>query len=168
MVSLHEFALAIQSVYSPFQTDEFIKSIFDSTWDGLELKGRIRQISINLGKYLPADFQAALTVIDKVILNYGGIGKFCFPDFIEVYGQDDINWDLSINALARYTPYASSEFAVRPFIIKQEAAMMTQTYAWSRDENEHLRRLASESSLPQLPWGQALSKFKKEREEALR
>ena len=56
----------------------------------------------------------------------------------------------------------SSEFAVRPFIINYEERMMAQMYEWSKDENEHVRRLSSEGCRPALPWGQALPKYKKD------
>ncbi len=159
--SLREFALAVQSVYKSFQADSFLKATMDNTWDDLALKARVRQISINLGRYLPADYKDAISIIDKVLINYKGPVQFCFPDFVEVYGQDEMNWDVSMNALERYTPYASSEFAVRPFIINHEERMMAQMYAWSKHENEHIRRLASEGCRPRLPWGQALTKYKK-------
>jgi 3-methyladenine DNA glycosylase AlkC len=160
--SLREFAFAIQSAYNSFQVDEFLKSTIDETWDDLELMARGRRISLNLGKYLPADYKAAIRIIDKVIINYDGFVKYCFPDFVEVYGQDEINFDLSINALERYTKYSSSELAVRPFIIKDERRMMERMYAWSKHENEHVRRLSSEGCRPQLPWAQALPGFKKD------
>ena len=158
--SLHEIAFAIQSVYSSFQVDEFLKSTMDETWNDLELKARVRKISINLGKYLPSDYGEALSILE---MGVAGIPvAFFFPDFIEVYGQDDANWDLSISALERNTAYWSSELAIRPFIIKHEERMMAQMYAWSRHENEHIRRLSSEGCRPQLPWGQALLSFKKD------
>ncbi len=160
--SLSKLAAAIKSVYDPFEADEFLKSTMDATWDDLELKARGRQISTNLGRFLPSDYKEAIGIIDKVVKCYDGPGLFCFPDFVEVFGQDDENLDISIDALGRYTKYASSEFAVRPFIIKHEERMMTQMYEWSRNENEHLRRLSSEGCRPQLPWGQALVKFKKD------
>jgi 3-methyladenine DNA glycosylase AlkC len=160
--SLREFALAVQRVYSSFEADEFIKSTMDETWDDLELKARGRQISVNLGKYLPADYTAAIGVIDKLAASYDGFCKYCFPDFVEVFGQDEINWDLSMDALERYTQYASSELAVRPFIIKHEERMMARMYAWSKHESEHIRRLASEGCRPALPWGIALNSFKKD------
>ena len=163
--TLRGFASDIQAVHPSFQVDEFLKSTMDETWDGLELKARIRQITMNLGKYLPKDYKKAIGVIDKVVMNYGnwlnGFGFF-FPDFVEVFGQDEKYWDLSVDALARYTEYASSEMAVRPFIINDEKRMMEQMYAWSKSENEHVRRLSSEGCRPQLPWAQALPKFKKD------
>ena len=160
--SLREFALAIRSVYNSFQADEFIKAIMDETWDDLELKARGRKISVNMGKYLPSDYRAAIGVIDKVASCYDGFCKYCFPDFIEVFGQDDINWEVSIDALERYTQYSSSELAVRPFIVKHEERMMERMYDWSKNGSEHIRRLASEGCRPALPWGIALNSFKKD------
>jgi len=162
---INKLALDIQAVYSQFQVDEFLKSTMDERWDNLELKARGRQITLNLGKYLPPDYSEAIGIIDKVIAGYGtwleGFALF-FPDFVEVFGQDDENWAISIAALERYTPHASSEFAVRPFIINHEERMMAQMYTWAKHENEHVRRLASEGCRPALPWGQALNNFKKD------
>lgn len=160
--SLRELALDIQSVYSSFQVEEFLQSTMDETWDGLELKARVRQISVNLGKYLTLDYEKDISILDKVVANYTGFFGVVFPDFVEVYGQDEMNWELTIKALEQYTLYSSSEFAVRPFIIKHEERMMAQMYAWSKHENEPIRRLASEGCRPQLPWGQALTKYKKD------
>ena len=160
--SLREFALYVQAVFDSFQVKDFIKSTLDETWDDLELKARIRQISTNLGKYLPSDYKTAISICDEVIKNSDDFYCFIFPDFVEVYGQNDKDWDISIGALERFTQYGSSEFAVRPFIIKHEKRMMAQMYAWSKHENEHVRRLASEGCRPQLPWGQALTSFKKD------
>ena len=89
-------------------------------------------------------------------------GLLYFPDFVEMYGQDERHWDLSMAALERYTRYSTAEFAVRPFIIKHEARMIAQMTAWTEHDNEHVRRLASEGCRPALPWGQALTSFKKD------
>ncbi|EGT5044683.1 TPA: DNA alkylation repair protein [Clostridioides difficile] len=158
--SLYEVAVAIQSVYNSFKVDEFIKSTMDETWNNLELKARCRKISMSLGMYLPEDYKEALSILEKSVTGF--YFAFFFPDFVEVYGQDDINWDLSISALERNTEYWSSEFAVRAFIIKDEERMMAQMRKWSKHKSEHVRRLASEGCRPQLPWGQAISKFKKD------
>jgi len=164
--SLRKLALEIKAVYEPFQVDAFLNSTLDETWDTLELKARGRQISTNLRKYLPPEYRDAIAIIDQVIVHYGPwIDDFfgmIFPDFVEVYGQEEADWDISIPALERYTPHASGEFAVRPFIINHENRMMAQMYAWSKHENEHVRRLASEGCRPALPWAQALPKYKKD------
>ena len=160
--SLREFALAIQADYHPFKIDEFLTSTIDETWGGLELLARGRKITENLGKFLPENYEEALGIIDQVIATHAGLAVYSFPNFIEMFGQDEKHWDASIAALARYTQYASSEFAVRPFIIKHQDRMMAQMFNWSKHENEHIRRLASEGCRPALPWGVALVNFKKD------
>ncbi len=163
--SLYKLALEIHTVYNEFPIDEFLKSTMNERWNDLEFKQRVMQISENLGNYLPADYQTAIQIIDKVIMNYDicldGFVIF-FPTFVELYGQGKENWDISMSALARYTQYASAEFAVRSFIINDEERMMAQMAAWAKHDNEHIRRLASEGCRPRLPWGQALPKFQKD------
>lgn len=163
--SLYKLALEIQTVYDRFPIDEFLQSTMDEIWDSLEFKQRIMQITVNLGKYLPADYKTAIQIIDKVITNYDicldGFVIF-FPAFVELYGQDKENWDVSMAALARYTQYASAEFAVRSFIMNDEKRMMAQMAEWAKHDNEHIRRLASEGCRPRLPWGKALPSFQKD------
>ena len=76
--SLHEIAKRIQSVYHPFQVDEFLKSTMDQSWDDLELKARVRKISSNLGRYLPADYGDALAILDQVV-------STCSSNFLAFY-----------------------------------------------------------------------------------
>lgn len=163
--TLYELALRIQHVYDAFPIEEFLNSTLDETWESLEFKQRIMKISKNLGTYLPNDYKTAIHIIDKVIVNYDvcldGFVLF-FPAYVELYGQDEENWDISMAALARYTPYASAEFAVRSFIINNEERMMAQMAIWAKNDNEHIRRLASEGCRPKLPWGQALTSFQKD------
>ncbi|MEO0474244.1 MAG: DNA alkylation repair protein, partial [Bacteroidota bacterium] len=77
-----------------------------------------------------------------------------------VYGQDD--WEASIPALEHFTQYSSSEFAVRPFILKDPDRMLTVIQKWANHPNYHVRRLASEGCRPRLPWAMALPIFKKD------
>jgi len=162
---INKLSLNMQAAYSKFQAEEFVNSVMDETWNSLELKARVNQITINLKKYLPADYQQAISIIDKAILNYGNwLDSWCgyFPAFVEMYGQAEKHWDISIAALERYTSHYSAEFAVRPFIINHEERMMAQMYAWSKHECEHVRRLSCEGCRPALPWAQALNSFKKD------
>jgi len=160
--SLRQFASVIKSAYDAFPADEFVESVMSEPWDDLELKARGRKITMNLGLYLPADYSEAIGILDKAFPNCNGFFRIIFSDFVEVYGQDDKHWDLSIGALERYTIGSTSEMAVRPFIIKREKDMMAQMYAWSKHENEHVRRLSSEGCRPALPWAIALNGFKKD------
>lgn len=114
--SLRTLALDIKSVFDGFQAEEFLQSTIDETWEKRELKDRIIRISENLGKYLPADFETAIGIVDQIVMNYGTwLDNFAgfFPTFVELYGRDEANWEITMAALARYTQYASSEMAVR-------------------------------------------------------
>jgi len=163
---LDKLAQDFATAYAQFRGDDFVAAVLDETWDSLELKGRMRQITVCLKKFLPENYAEAIGIIDKVIAGYGdwrtGFGAMFLPDFVEVYGLDDADWDISIAALERYTPHASAEFAVRPFIIKDEKRMMAQMLAWAKSGNSDVRRLASEGCRPALPWAQALPRFKKD------
>lgn len=156
--ALRAIALAVQAIYTPFPVNEFVNAVMGETWDALELKARWRKISTVFGHYLPPEYEEVLFILEKALHNFPM--AFFVPDFVEVYGQDDKYWDISVNALERMTQYWSAEFAVRPFIIKDTKRMMQKMYTWSLHENEHVRRLASEGCRPQLPWGQALVAFK--------
>lgn len=63
--SLHDLASRIKAVFPSFQENDFVDHIMNETWDALELKARMRQITINLGKYLPPDYKQALGIIDQ-------------------------------------------------------------------------------------------------------
>lgn len=162
--SLSEVAFRLKDAYHSFRADKFVSDVMDDDWDALELKARVRRISINLGKYLPPDYEQAIEIIDKVVAGYpAGYNDYSlvyFPDYVELYGREERHWDLSMSALERYTICSTSEFAVRPFIINNEERMMRQMALWAKHDNEHVRRLASEGCRPQLPWGQALTSFK--------
>ena len=163
--SLTRLALDLKEVYCAFQVDEFLQSTIDKAWEELELKDRITKISRKLGECLPKDYGEAIGIIDQVIVKYGtwldGFVGF-FPVFVELYGQGESQWDISMAALANYTKYASSEIAVRSFIINNEERMMSQMYLWSKSDHELIRRLSSEGCRPALPWGQALASLKKD------
>lgn len=164
--SIYKLAKDIKEVYPNLQVEELVKDIMDETWSTLELKARMRKITVNLGKHLPSDFKQALDILDQVIAGFPSgtidIAWIFFPDFVEVYGQDECNWELSIAAMERYTKISTAEFAVRTFIINSEERMMAQMAIWAKSDNEHVRRLASEGCRPALPWGQSLVRFKKD------
>jgi len=89
--SLHDLASRIKAVFPSFQENDFVDHIMNETWDALELKARMRQITINLGKYLPSDYKQALGIIDQVVAGYpSGYNDYAliyFPDFVEVNGR---------------------------------------------------------------------------------
>jgi len=156
------FAKNLNSVYKKLDVTEFLNAAVDETWESLELMARGKRVTEKMRDFLPQDYGEALQIMDKAVALCDPFFTMCFPTYVELYGQDEKNWDLSMKAMELYTQYSSSEFAVRPFIIKHEKRMMEQMFAWSKHENEHVRRLSSEGCRPALPWGVALNSFKKD------
>jgi 3-methyladenine DNA glycosylase AlkC len=148
----------IANNYETFNIKLFIEHVFDTHWEQKELKQRMRHITICLHQALPIKFKNQVEILKQTAPHFGGFTAMFFPDFIEVYGLNNLK--ISINALAHFTQFSSSEFAVRPFIIKYPNAMLKQHLAWSKHINEHVRRLASEGIRPRLPWAMALPIFK--------
>lgn len=159
---LRDFGNKVQSAFARFDTDQFVADTMDASWDGLELKARMRQITLMLGKQLPAAFADAINVLFAIDETCVGFPYLFFPDFVEVFGSAEADWPLAMQALERFTPKSSAEFAVRSFLLRDPERMMRQMAAWSKHENEHVRRLSSEGCRPRLPWGQALPMFKRD------
>lgn len=157
---LTQFSDKICFTYPHFDSKGFIEQVLDETWETLELKQRMRKISETLGLFLPQDYEKSIEILWVVKENCAGFESMILPDFVEIYGMADKHWAVSIKALERFTIDSSSEFAVRPFILKDEERMMAQMALWAKHENEQVRRLASEGCRPRLPWANALPRFK--------
>lgn len=158
-----DVAQCVKSIYPDFDTDGFMRHIFDEAWEGRELKARMRHISVALRTFLPLDYRAAIEILRQaapLLPTKYVFEPLIFPDFVEAYGVED--WEASIPALEQFTQQTSSEGAVRPFIVRYPENMMAQMLAWSTHNNHHVRRLASEGCRPRLPWNMALPAFKKD------
>ena len=151
--------------FTNFEKEDFINSIFEISWQNLELKQRMRHIAITLNKYLPFSYKKQLVILKEVKKDFTGLEAMIFQDFVEVFGLDD--FDESMKALEVFTQDASSEFAIRQFILKYEEQTMNQMKIWAKSKNEHLRRLSSEGCRPRLPWAISLPKFKQNPTKAL-
>ena len=148
-----------------FENVSFLKNVLSDDWEALELKDRMHRLAEFLGSYLPSDFVKAIEIILPVANNYSGLAHMCFPDFVEQYGMDD--FDTSMLALEKLTAGSSSEFAIRPFIVKYPEQAIARLKLWAKSDCEHIRRLASEGCRPRLPWAMALPLFKKNPTEVL-
>lgn len=154
----NRFTDIVKRKYPVFDSTRFLNLIFDDSWEQKQLKQRIRHISTSLRLTLPASYSEALSVMSQIAPHCRGVEYLFFPDLVEVYGLDD--WTASIPALERFTPFSSSEFAVRPFIVQDPVRMMDLMLQWANHPDHHIRRLASEGCRSRLPWAMALDIFK--------
>jgi 3-methyladenine DNA glycosylase AlkC len=136
-------------------TASFDGSLFlEQTQDGLDalsLMQRLRRVAEALHAALRLDYPEALDVLRSLAprLNSGFV-TLALPEFVAKFGQDE--FERSMEALAFFTRFGSSEFAVRHFLQRDFARTLAVMEQWSQDGDEHVRRLASEGSRPRLPW----------------
>lgn len=157
---IFHFSELVQTKSASFDGIKFTTEVLAEDWEELKLKERMRRISTVLGRCLKGNYSEKMAVLFQLEPECQGFPYLFFPDFVEVYGQDEADWDLSMEAIKRFTKGSSSEFAIRSFILKNPIKVMGMMKEWATDENEHFRRLASEGCRPRLPWGQALAIFK--------
>jgi 3-methyladenine DNA glycosylase AlkC len=147
----------VAAVEPDFAATDFVAAVLGRGWKNLELKQRMRRISTSLGEHLPGEYPSQLATLMRIAPDHAGFLGLFMPDFVEVYGQENV--ERSVPALQHFTQFSSSEFAVRPFIVRYEDQMVRTMLAWANLGNEHVRRLASEGCRPRLPWGIALKRF---------
>ena len=158
---------AMQEIDGGFDAKSFITRIHEDDWKHMELKERMRHISITLHDHLPGSYEDKVHVLLDLVSYITGSSDYelgfeymFLPDFVEVYGIDE--YETSIPAMERITQFSSCEFAVRPFIIRYYDKMIAQMMKWSNHEHHMVRRLASEGCRPRLPWAMALPSLKKD------
>jgi 3-methyladenine DNA glycosylase AlkC len=158
-------------VVSNFDESAFLSEIFDSEWESLEIKQRMRHISNVLKSYLSSNYTESVNQLlqtisilesedESVGVVKGRMEYIFISDYIEQNGIDD--FEISVSAFEKITQFTSSEFAVRPFIIKYEQKMLDRMLVWTDHKNENVRRLASEGSRSRLPWAMAIPVLKKD------
>ncbi|HEX2855098.1 MAG TPA: DNA alkylation repair protein [Opitutaceae bacterium] len=135
------------------------KRFLELTLGGLaerELMDRLRQTAIALGATLPGSYRQQLATVLRLApeMGHSFVGvSLC--DFVARFGLDEP--EISLDALRQLTRHGSAEFAVRPFLMRDQARTLAVMETWARDPDEQVRRLASEGSRPRLPWGLRLA-----------
>lgn len=164
---IEPFAHDVRSVRPDFPVAPFLSLVFDAQWESLELKQRVRHISLCLRKTLPQDYWEALQILtgvaERYVAHFGEKMTFEYtflPDFVEIHGLDDP--DASIPALEVLTRWSSAEFAVRPFLLRFPERMYAQMLNWSQHPSPLVRRLSSEGIRPRLPWGMGVPALKRD------
>ena len=148
---------AMRQAYPAFDENRFNALIFDENWETKELKQRMRHITESLHQCLP-DYKQAIPILKAASCHFSNtFTHMFFPEYAELYGLHE--FDISMDALEHFTQFSSSEFAIRPFIIKYPKETMKHMKTWATHSNEHVRRLASEGCRPRLPWAMQLPLF---------
>lgn len=151
------------------------KGFVDDATEGLEfleLKQRTDRIADVMIKYLPDDFEKAGEImlsclgthlgddLSAGVVDSNGISGWAVTPMAQYVGmQGHDHFDLSMGLLKEMTKRASSEFAIRFFLLNDADKTLPYLKDWVSDDNQHVRRLVSEGSRPRLPWGMRLPVF---------
>ncbi|MDA8747239.1 DNA alkylation repair protein [Litoreibacter sp.] len=164
-------AVHLARVSTAFDKDVFLKTALAGL-DDLEMLARAEQISLAIDAAFPDDFSLKRTAmvaalhpradmeLSEMKVDDQGIAGWAGEPMARViarHGLDDPAPNLE--ALCEMTMRFSSEFAVRPFFRDHPQVTMAAALRWAKDDNHHVRRLASEGSRPLLPWGIKLHGF---------
>ncbi|MGB0386637.1 MAG: DNA alkylation repair protein [Ardenticatenaceae bacterium] len=160
-----ELGESIEQVYPDFALESFVEQV-SSGLEALELKQRVAHMSAGLRNYLPAAYPEAVNLLVAILGaenpgEEGVFGEWYFlmpvAYFVEAYGLE--HFEVSMAAMYEITKRHTSEFAIRPFLMRYPQRTLQMLHEWVEDENFHVRRLVSEGSRPRLPWGSQLRAF---------
>jgi len=162
-IVITELADKIDSLYSEFDQKGFL---FDTltNLEGKTYSERKKSITNALIKYLPEDYETSVDIILNTLppeyetdILEATTDRFfitALSGYISNRGLD--HFDLSMKALYKITRCFTSEFDIRLFILEYPKKSLALLKKWAKDPNPHVRRLASEGSRPNLPWGKKL------------
>lgn len=135
---------------SRFDRAAFLAAAMDGL-DALSIMERVRHIADALKPALPDDYPVALAIVRAMAPRLAhGFQAVAVTEYVARQGLD--HFDLSMNALADLTRFGTAEFAIRPFLTRDTPRALAIMEEWTRSDNEHVRRLASEGARPRLPW----------------
>ena len=161
-----KIARALKREHQQFSEDLFLKKLPEEL-EPLELKQRMQALKNRLLFQLPENpkrsFPLLLGALKQDEQDKIGLAGFLVWPISQIVAEKGLeHFALSMDCLKEITKVFTSEFAVRPFFLREEEKTLKQFQLWTKDANEHVRRLVSEGSRPLLPWGQKLPAFAKD------
>ncbi len=156
--SINNIADAGAKASRDFDRTAFIDAAMSGLSD-LSIMERVRHFADALDKALPPDIGTALPIVVEMGPRVArGFQAVALAEYVARYGLRE--FDRSLQALAHLTRYGSAEFAIRPFLAQDHERVVETMVRWCSDEDEHVRRLASEGSRPRLPWATRIPALK--------
>ncbi len=167
----------LQRASSAFDHGRFLRTA-NADLHSLEFKARAMRLADALEAALPSDFGEAADAIERALapalpfddkgeplglgnaLSDDGLSGWALwgvGEYVARRGLGDV--PRALTCLHAITQRFTAEYAIRPFIAQQPAAVFPLLAAWANDPSAHVRRLVSEGSRPRLPWGLRLQEL---------
>lgn len=153
----------IHSLHSDFDQEGFLIDALTNL-ESQTYSERKTNLTNALVKHLPDDYEASVKIILEILppeyetdVLESTTNRFyitALSGYISTCGLD--HYDLSMKALYTITRCFTSEFDIRYFLIEHPEKSLSLLEEWTTDPNPHVRRLVSEGSRPNLPWGKKL------------
>lgn len=145
-----EVGALVQTIHPRFDQKRFLQQAVMGL-DDLSLMQRLRRMTESLHVALPGDYRRNLGILRELAPQLpSGFVTLFLPDYVALHGRHDR--PTSLDALHYFTRFGSAEFAIREFLRDDLTSTLVVMKRWAQDENEHVRRLASEGTRPRLPW----------------
>ncbi len=156
-------AQKIAAVYKDFDSKRFISEV-EAGVSSLELKNRIELFADIMHELFAIEYPGIIKIFLKIMgpENKNETGMFTefywlmpIAKYVEKYGVD--YFAESMKVIEEITKRNTGEWTIRPFIEKYPRKTIKQMITWSKSDNFHLRRLASEGVRTRLPWAKKLN-----------
>ena len=161
-------ARMVAAVHPSFDADAFLHDAL-SGYEALGLMPRGKHMARALQRHLPQDYAQALPILLASAEQPHGrmpglsLASFLYLPhtvFVAEFGLE--HFELSMQAQHALTQRFTAEFSIRPFLQQHQEATLERLREWTRDPNEHVRRLVSEGTRPRLPWASRLPAFQRD------
>lgn len=126
-------------------------------FDGMALKERSDLVRDALLSDLPDDYDGFVGAVNALIAQPECTGWMVWP-ITEAVATRSTGagtakaFNTGLGLLKKLTPRLTAEFAVRTMLIADLDRTLAAAQRWTKDKNEHVRRLASEGTRHYLPW----------------
>jgi 3-methyladenine DNA glycosylase AlkC len=152
----------IKPIYQNFQDKTFIKYI-DKNVSDKEFSDRMDVFADAFELYLPDDYEQNISIFEKILgpelqqeTGMFSEGWWLWPigRYVERHGFKNLK--VSLNFIKELTKRFTGEYAIRPLLGNKPKETIKTLVKWSKDENVHVRRLASEGVRISLPWSKKI------------
>lgn len=165
---VRELSAELRRAHPPFDAADFTARSTRGL-GRLALTPRAWQIADALHACLPQPFDRAAKILEASLgpeipaTGENGLAPLRYLPyvfFVQKHGLD--HFEAAIRVQAELTRRFSAEYSIRAFLTRYPERTYAQMLEWARDDNAHLRRLASEGSRPRLPWAPRLRAYQQD------